>query len=176
MGKKLGISQSAISKVEQGLLVMSAPEWFQFCRITEISPSSIETGVIDIPSSTHLSSDSREGSFRIPKEYSRFKGSKMRGLRPFLYQFHSVLGQKSFERFFEEKKIDTDALAALLQSYLRTGLDKELENLPRVPGACIAVDDVNERMYPMRVRPRFSWHGGGAPGLVQEKKDAFEFK
>lgn len=72
-------------------------------------------------------------------------------------------------------KIDTDALASLLQSYLRTGLDKELENLPRVPGACIAVDDVNERMYPMRIRPRFSWHGGGAPGLVEEKKDAFKF-
>lgn len=72
-------------------------------------------------------------------------------------------------------KVDTDALASLLQSYLRTGLDKELENLPRVPGACIAVDDVNERMYPIRIRPRFSWHGGGAPGLVVEKKDAFEF-
>ena len=72
-------------------------------------------------------------------------------------------------------KIDTDALGALLQSYLRTGLDKELANLPRVAGACIAVDDVNERMYPMRVRPRFSWHGGGAPNVVIEKKKVFEF-
>ncbi|MBW2969637.1 DUF87 domain-containing protein [Candidatus Woesearchaeota archaeon] len=72
-------------------------------------------------------------------------------------------------------KIDTDALGSLLQSYLRTGLDKELANLPRVAGACIAVDDVNERMYPMRIRPRFSWHGGGAPGVLREKKEAFEF-
>ncbi len=72
-------------------------------------------------------------------------------------------------------KIDTDALGSLLQSYLRTGLDKELANLPRVAGACIAVDDVNERMYPMRIRPRFSWHGGGAPGIIMEKKKAFEF-
>ncbi len=72
-------------------------------------------------------------------------------------------------------KIDTDALGSLLQSYLRTGLDKELANLPRVAGACIAVDDVNERMYPMRIRPRFSWHGGGAPGIMMEKKKAFEF-
>jgi len=72
-------------------------------------------------------------------------------------------------------KIDTDALGSLLQSYLRTGLDKELENLPRVSGACIAVDDVNERMYPMRIRPRFSWHGGSAPGIIKEKKDAFKF-
>ncbi|MBI4016578.1 MAG: ATP-binding protein [Candidatus Aenigmarchaeota archaeon] len=70
-------------------------------------------------------------------------------------------------------KIDTDALAALLQSYLRAGLDKELDALPRVAGSAIAVDDVNERMFPMRVRPRFSWHGGGAPELVGEKKKMF---
>ena len=73
-------------------------------------------------------------------------------------------------------KIDTDALGSLLQSYLRTGLDKELDNLPRVSGAAIALDDVNERMYPMRIRPRFSWHGGSAPGLIEEKKKVFEFR
>ncbi|MCX6708899.1 MAG: DUF87 domain-containing protein [Candidatus Woesearchaeota archaeon] len=72
-------------------------------------------------------------------------------------------------------KIDTDALGSLLQSYLRSGLDKELDDLPRVAGACIALDDVNERMYPMRIRPRFSWHGGGAPGVIKEKKEAFKF-
>ncbi|MBW2978855.1 DUF87 domain-containing protein [Candidatus Woesearchaeota archaeon] len=72
-------------------------------------------------------------------------------------------------------KIDTDALGNLMQSYLRAGLDKELNNLPKVPGACIAVDDVNERIYPMRIRPRFSWHGGSAPSLVgiKEKKSFF---
>jgi len=66
-------------------------------------------------------------------------------------------------------KVDTDALGSLMQSYLRAGLDKELNNLPRVPGACIAVDDANERLYPMRVRPRFSWHGGSAPSIIKEK-------
>ncbi|RJQ20346.1 DUF87 domain-containing protein [Candidatus Woesearchaeota archaeon] len=72
-------------------------------------------------------------------------------------------------------KIDTDALGALLQSFMRVGLDKELADLPRMSGTCIAVDDVNERMYPMRIRPRFSWHGGSAPGIIQEKKEAFKF-
>jgi hypothetical protein len=67
-------------------------------------------------------------------------------------------------------KIDTDALGSLMQSYLRLGLDKELNNLPKVAGACLAVDDVNERIYPMRIRPRFSWHGGSAPKLIKEKK------
>ncbi|PIN76056.1 hypothetical protein COV18_01380 [Candidatus Woesearchaeota archaeon CG10_big_fil_rev_8_21_14_0_10_37_12] len=67
-------------------------------------------------------------------------------------------------------KIDTDALGNLMQSYLRAGLDQALEDLPRIPGACLAIDDVNERVYPMRVRPRFSWHGGSAPGIIEEKK------
>ncbi len=72
-------------------------------------------------------------------------------------------------------KVDTDALGSLLQSYLRVGLDKELSNLPRVPGSCIAVDDVNERMYPIQIRPRFSWHGGSAPEIIKEEKKIFEF-
>jgi len=27
----------------------------------------------------------------------------------------------------------------------------------------------------MRVRPRFSWHGGGAPGVVDKKKNIYAF-
>jgi len=72
-------------------------------------------------------------------------------------------------------KIDTDALGNLLQSYMRGAIDRELSTLPRVAGACIAIDDVNERLYPMRIRPRFSWHGGGAPKIIEKKKSAFEF-
>lgn len=72
-------------------------------------------------------------------------------------------------------KIDTDALSSIIQSYLRISLDKELALLPRVAGACISVDDVNERMWPMQIRPRFSWHGGGAPKIIEEKKKALEF-
>jgi uncharacterized protein len=71
-------------------------------------------------------------------------------------------------------KIDTDALGALMQSYLRTGLDKLLDDLPRVKGAALVLDDSNEHMYPMRVRPRLTWHGGGAPTAIQEKDKIFE--
>ncbi len=72
-------------------------------------------------------------------------------------------------------KLDTDALGMLMQSYMRQGLDKELNNLPRVKGAAIVLDDSNERMYPMRVRPRITWHGGAAPSAIPEKKKVFEF-
>jgi len=72
-------------------------------------------------------------------------------------------------------KIDIDSLGNLLQTYMRGAIDRELANLPKIPGTCIAVDDVNERIYPMKIRPRFSWHGGGAPSIIEEEKNAFEF-
>ncbi len=67
-------------------------------------------------------------------------------------------------------KLDVEALGALMQSYMRTGLVQELDKLPRVTGAGIVFDDTNERMYAMRVRPRFTWHGGEAPTAIREKK------
>jgi hypothetical protein len=71
-------------------------------------------------------------------------------------------------------KIDIDALGALMQSYLRGSLDKYLDDLPRIKGSAIILDDNNEKMYPMRVRPRFTWHGGSAPVAIQEKEKIFE--
>jgi hypothetical protein len=72
-------------------------------------------------------------------------------------------------------KLDVDALGMLMQSYMRQGLDKELNILPRVKGSAIALDDSNERLYPLRIRPRFTWHGGAAPTAMVEKKKIFEF-
>ncbi len=72
-------------------------------------------------------------------------------------------------------KIDTDALGALMQSYMRHGLDVEIDNLPRESGAALIFDDMNEKLYPIRVRPRMTWHGGSSPIALQEKKKLFEF-
>jgi len=57
-----------------------------------------------------------------------------------------------------------------MQSYMRTGLDVELNNLPRQKGAAILFDDNNERLFPIQMRPRFTWHGGGSPSAVKAKK------
>ena len=72
-------------------------------------------------------------------------------------------------------KIDVDALSALMQSYMRKGLDEELDNLPRVQGSAVIFDDTNEKMYPIRVRPRITWHGGESPTAMQEHKDLDDF-
>ena len=69
-------------------------------------------------------------------------------------------------------KIDIDALSALMQSYMRKGLDAQLNDLPHVNGAALIFDDTNERMYPMMVRPRITWHGGEAPTAIKKRKSS----
>lgn len=72
-------------------------------------------------------------------------------------------------------KIDIDALGLLMQTYLRENLDKLLDELPRIKGAALIFDDTNERMYPIQVRPRFTWHGGEAPTPIRKKRELFKF-
>ena len=67
-------------------------------------------------------------------------------------------------------RIDIDSLGALMQSYMRSGLDKVIAELPDAKGAAVLFDDINERLYPIRVRPRITWHGGGSPTVLDEKK------
>jgi hypothetical protein len=53
---------------------------------------------------------------------------------------------------------------------MREGLDVQLNDLPRTKGSGVIFDDVNERLYPMSVRPRFTWHGGASPSAIKEEK------
>ncbi len=68
-------------------------------------------------------------------------------------------------------KMDIDALGQLMQSYMRTGLDQQLNILPHVKGAAVVFDDANERIFPLQMRPRFTWHGGGSPSAIPERKE-----
>ncbi len=67
-------------------------------------------------------------------------------------------------------KLDTDALGQLTQSYMRHGLEQEIDHLPRVKGSAVIFDDANERIFPVQVRPRLTWHGGSSPMAVKPKK------
>lgn len=67
-------------------------------------------------------------------------------------------------------KIDTEALSILMQSYMRKGLDVELDTLPRLKGTALVFDDTNEKLYQIRVRPRMSWHGGSSPTALKQKE------
>ncbi len=68
-------------------------------------------------------------------------------------------------------KPDVDALATMSQSYLSASLPRMLDELPRAKGSALILDDNSERFYPIRVRPRFTWHGGEAPSAVPFKRE-----
>lgn len=71
--------------------------------------------------------------------------------------------------------LDVEALSMLAQSYLREGIDKQINLLPKEEGAAVIFDDTNERIFPIRVRPRSTWHGGESPTAIIAKKKIFEF-
>ncbi|MCK9596820.1 DUF87 domain-containing protein [Candidatus Pacearchaeota archaeon] len=66
---------------------------------------------------------------------------------------------------------DIDALNYIMQSYLLQGISGYMNDLPPLKGSAIVLDDNSERIYPIRVRPRFTWHGGEAPTAVGYKKE-----
>lgn len=66
-------------------------------------------------------------------------------------------------------QIDVEALGQLTQTYLKGGLIEKLNILPSVSGSAVIFDDMNEKVFPVQIRPRFTWHGGGAPTAMVEK-------
>ncbi len=65
-------------------------------------------------------------------------------------------------------KIDVNALNDITQSYMHSSISDKLNGLPKLKGSAIILDDNSERIYPMRVRPRFTWHGGEAPTAIKK--------
>lgn len=68
-------------------------------------------------------------------------------------------------------KQDIEALNHMMQSYLTNTIQGYMNDLPGLKGSAIILDDNSERIYPMRIRPRFTWHGGQAPTAVDIKKE-----
>jgi len=66
---------------------------------------------------------------------------------------------------------DLEALNYIMQSYLLQGISSYMNDLPSLKGSAIVLDDNSERIYPIRIRPRFTWHGGEAPTAVGYKKE-----
>jgi len=64
-------------------------------------------------------------------------------------------------------KLDTKALNDIMQTYLLENIKQQMDDLPSLKGSAIILDDNSERLYPMRVRPRFTWHGGEAPVAIK---------
>ncbi len=64
-------------------------------------------------------------------------------------------------------KPDIEALNQIMQSYLLESIKSTMDKLPSSKGSAIILDDNSERIYPMRMRPRLTWHGGESPSAVK---------
>ncbi len=67
-------------------------------------------------------------------------------------------------------KPDVEALNYIMQSYVLESIKKQMDDLPSLKGSAIILDDNSERIYSMRMRPRFTWHGGEAPTAIRAEK------
>jgi hypothetical protein len=64
-------------------------------------------------------------------------------------------------------KPDLDALNYIMQNYLLKGINDYMNELPKLKGSAIVLDDNSERIYPIRIKPRFTWHGGDSPTAIK---------
>ncbi len=65
-------------------------------------------------------------------------------------------------------ELDVKALNSITQSYMYSSISDKINELPKLKGSAIILDDNSERIYPLRVRPRFTWHGGEAPIAIKK--------
>jgi len=70
--------------------------------------------------------------------------------------------------------IDIDALKMLSSSFMSTGIDEHLRILPHLPGVSLIIDDQNEKVMSVRMRPRITWHGGEAPMAMKKGRELFK--
>ena len=64
-------------------------------------------------------------------------------------------------------RVDIEALNNMMQTYLVGDIQKYLNNLPDLKGSAVILDDNSERMYPVQIRPKYTWHGGETPTILK---------
>ncbi len=68
-------------------------------------------------------------------------------------------------------KADIEALNEIMQTYLLASIRQQIDDLPALKGSAIILDDNSERIYPLRMRPRMTWHGGESPVAIRAEME-----
>ncbi|MGC9133115.1 MAG: ATP-binding protein [Nanopusillaceae archaeon] len=65
---------------------------------------------------------------------------------------------------------DLKSLNEIMKNFTAQDIDIYMnDNLPKRKGAALILDDKSERIYPVQIKPRFSWHGGEDPTLIRKR-------
>ena len=65
-------------------------------------------------------------------------------------------------------KQDIEALGEIMQTYMRHDIHHYIDALPDKTGTGLILDDNSERIFPVQMRPRKSWHAGGTPDAFSD--------
>src|SRR3989344_4090956 len=63
---------------------------------------------------------------------------------------------------------DIEAVSQLRPSYLHQNFDKYYQEMPRAKGYALLLDDQSEKLWLLKVRPRFSWDGGTTASVFKD--------
>jgi transcriptional regulator with XRE-family HTH domain len=105
---QLAVSQSALSKIEHGLLIPSVHQWFEFCKFTGVPVDSHLQGYVDYSRPVVKSTHTQEGAFRLPKTYAVERASTARTMLPLIKWLERNEGEKKAEAVLTEMGMDSD--------------------------------------------------------------------
>jgi hypothetical protein len=63
---------------------------------------------------------------------------------------------------------DVQSLTRLRPTYMKGDIEETIKQIGTEKGVALIIDDVVETTHILRIRPRYSWHGGGEPQPIKE--------
>ncbi len=106
--KMLGVSQSALSKLESGILIPSVHQWFEFCNFAEIPTDSHIGGYLDRLQELKFLEKVEVENFKVKKEYLVDAASSARSMAPMIQWLYSNLGELKSRKLLKEMGVDSD--------------------------------------------------------------------
>ena len=105
---RVGLDQSAFSRVESGKQVLTHPQWLAFCELTGVSPDATASGWFELKSL-----ESAPSAMKLPDRYAFEKHIRVRALLPLIDYAKSALGQRGWDTFLEGVRMNPDYFACL---------------------------------------------------------------
>ena len=105
----LGIRQGTVSKIENGILLISSYHWFKACRALRVDMATIETGHLNNLTCKTESLPELIKSFKIPPRYRKDQLLTVREIYTILKIFRDNLDSKDWHSLVrQELKMDAD--------------------------------------------------------------------
>lgn len=106
----IGVSQGTMSKLEAGILDLSATQWVYLCQKYKLDPTIISTGRIEAFDNIKIDPNSTKkfGNFKVNKRYQYLMGSTNRTVYPFVKFLERKAGIEKANEFFKGIKVDKD--------------------------------------------------------------------